>query len=149
MRRRLLTLLASLGLATGLFVAIAPLTPVEASCGQAQIIYYEDSYYGGRSQTDCYPTSRGDLSIVPTISNCNRFGPGTNWNDCISSFKITVQNCHYGIGLFVDAGFSGLWGQYWSNRNDAYMGPVGIGSDIISSIKMSYRSVCPQTPTTP
>jgi len=150
MPRKLLALIASALLLTGvLTVVIAPATTL-ASCANASITVYEDAGGSGDSKTFCHA---GVFGSIPNLANvahtqagiCNSIVHlGDNWNDCISSYRVTIDATHC-IVVFQNTNYdyNAPFAQHMIAYNNALFSPA-YPNDAISSIRIGIKQGSPQ-----
>jgi len=146
--RRLVHVILALCLALP-FVAVLPATS-SAACSSARITLYENPNYGsdGGTQpfvTTCDDSYLGDNLAVPGDGCSAPLLNRGDWNDCVSSWKVTTPaasgGCyHYGITLYINSNYNTVLWSTWGPKN--FSGGFGF-EDVLSSFKFKYRSTCP------
>jgi hypothetical protein len=140
--RKVSVLLMALGL-------LCALAPAAGAATEMCVTIYENGSNGGDAWSRCStnPTSIKISNLTNYANNlvngCQDIAPPTNpnWNDCVSSVKITNKPVNYSVEFYDDSNYLGLWVMCFNNNNAGYtLG--GIFNDSISSFRVLARR-CP------
>lgn len=135
-KKRITVLVASLFAATALVVT-AP-RPVEATCSQAYVYFYEDLNLNGDRILFCYPNNVPYFANVPHtqpgVCNSGWIRFGDHWDDCISSALYENGTLNTTLCTYLDRDYHGLINKFTADGTKNYNNVWQYG-DMMSSAK--------------
>jgi hypothetical protein len=119
--------------------------------GSWMVVIYENSgFWGDPGGPGCvgFNASVSNLKSIPFSdggNTCNgQYWTSYNtWNDCTSSVKVSI-NCHYKVAMYKGSDYTEGTLGFSASYNYSTM-PSG-WDNVISSIKITYSSICQTEP---
>ena len=144
--RRMVTILATLGLLLGALPVVTP-AALAVPCGGPKVILYEDVNAGGDSITYCNGNGNADLKTHPHVpaGTCETLydQPGDTWDNCVSSVTpiLGAGSCLY---LYNAVNFQGFYRMFAGPLNQNFSWYL-TDNDVLTSFRFKNKvgNVCP------